>query len=347
MPEPDMSSLQGILPAVRLRHALHVMTLAAAVCATTGAAAAVIKVDDMLRGITSTRPQCALQPQAVWVSADGQDFCVRYYISIVGGQGPRPVVFLDGDRLEEINMRTWQWIAPAKDHVPGPEMKDVDTDDLVRIADGFSRSAKTTAIYLARIGVDGTSGSHLARRTELELHVLNAALDAIKQRHGFEGFHLAGQSGGSRLLGGLVAIRHDIGCAISGSGALAWNFRTGFSDPGRVYFDILQSVPLIAKNSALRLIMVTDPKDKVVPLNQKTEFVERMRQAGRPVSQFLVETTDDNHHSVDDYTRLVMAGCILGKSDGDIGTAVTTLVKRNADYNARKRAEAALTSGAR
>jgi hypothetical protein len=346
-----MSSSQGTLSAAPLRRALRVMisimVLAAGVGAATGSSAAVIKVDDMIRGITTTRAQCALDPQAVWVGADGQDFCVRYYVSTVGGQGPRPVVFLDGDRLEEINMKTWQWIAPAKDHVPGPEMKDVDTDDLVKIADGFSKSARTTAIYLARIGVDGTSGSHLARRTELELHVLNAALDAIKQRHGFEGFHLAGQSGGSRLLGGLVAIRHDIACAVSGSGALAWNFRTGFSDPGRVYFDVLQSAPAIARNSTLRLILVTDPKDKVVPLNQKTEFVERMRQSGRPVSQLFVEATDENHHSVDTYTRLVMAGCILDKSDGDIATAVNTLVKRNAQYNARKRAEAALTPGVR
>src|SRR6267154_5239207 len=119
-----MSSSQGTLPAAPLRRALRMMILAAGVCAATGSSAAIIKVDDMLRGITTTRAQCALQPQAVWVSADGQDFCVRYYVSTVGGQGSRPVVFLNGDQLEEINMRTWQWIPPAKDHVPGPEMMD-------------------------------------------------------------------------------------------------------------------------------------------------------------------------------------------------------------------------------
>jgi len=48
--------------------------------------------------------------------------------------------------------------------------------------------AKTTAIYLARIGIDGTSGNHVFRKTLLELHLMNAALDAIKQRHGFRGF---------------------------------------------------------------------------------------------------------------------------------------------------------------
>ena len=340
-------SSQGILPAGVLRRALHTMTLVATVCAATGASATIIKVDDMLRGFTTTRAQCALQPQAVWVGADGQDFCVRYYLSTVGGQGSRPVVFLNGDNLAQLNEKTWQWIMPPKDHVRGPEMMDVDTDALAKIADDFSRLAKTTAIYLGRIGVDGTSGNHLARKTELELHVVNAALAAIKQRHGFEGFHLAGQSGGSRLLGGLVAMRHDIACAVAGSGRLGWSVTTGFSDPGRVFFNILQSAPVIAKNSTLRLVLVTDPKDKIVPLAEKTIFVEKMREAGRPISQFFVDASDDDHHSVLDYTRLVMAGCILGKSDGDIATAVNTLVKRSAQLNARKLAEAALTSGAK
>src|ERR1019366_7784989 len=105
-----MSSSQGILPAAPLRRALQMMTLAATVCAATGSSAAIIKVDDMIRGITTTQAQCASQPQAVWVSTDGQDFCVRYYMSTVGGQGPRPIVFLNGDQIEEINMKTWQWI---------------------------------------------------------------------------------------------------------------------------------------------------------------------------------------------------------------------------------------------
>ena len=51
--------------------------------------------------------------------------------------------------------------------------------------------------------------------------MMNAALDAIKQRYGFEGFHLAGQSGGSKLVGGLIELRHDIACAVAGSGPLA------------------------------------------------------------------------------------------------------------------------------
>ena len=83
-----------------------------------------------------------------------------------------------GDTFEEIN-------------------SDIDTGDLVRLADTFSKMTKATAIYLARMGIEGSSGNHIYRHSMLELDVMNAALDAIKQRHGFAGFHLAGRSGGA------------------------------------------------------------------------------------------------------------------------------------------------------
>src|SRR5207302_7978011 len=101
------------------------------------------------------------------------------------------------------------------------------------MADGFSKMAKTTAIYLARIGVEGTSGNHTSRKTLLELHLMNAALDAIKRRYGFEGFHLVGQSGGSKLVGGLIGLRRDIACAVSGSGPLATPGTPSVPRPGR------------------------------------------------------------------------------------------------------------------
>jgi hypothetical protein len=41
------------------------------------------------------------------------------------------------------------------------------------------------------------------------------------------------------------------------------------------------------------------------------------------------------------YSQLVAAGCILGKTDAEIGSAVSTLVKRSAEYNARRQREIA------
>src|SRR5215468_7434949 len=83
--------------------ALPAIALAAAVAAATGAAAEIIKKEDMLRGITTTRDQCAATPQTLWLNVDKQDFCVRYYLSTAGGEGTRPVVFLQGDHFGTID----------------------------------------------------------------------------------------------------------------------------------------------------------------------------------------------------------------------------------------------------
>jgi hypothetical protein len=295
------------------------------------ATAEIIKRDDMARGITMTRAQCEATPQALWLNVDRQDFCVRYYLSTLGGEGPRPVVFLQGDYFGRLNNDN-KWADLA-------ETGDVNTEDLMRMADSFSKMAKTTAIYLARIGVDGTSGNHIYRKTFLELHLMNAALDAIKQRHGFVGFHLAGQSGGSKLVGGLVGMRRDIVCAVSGSGPLWTPGKTNLPDPLRKYFDVGDEVPLIAPNRSLRFFLISDRADKQVPLNQQVPFVDRMREAGRPVQQFFVEATDDHHHGVLEFTRLVASGCILGKSDREIGTALGTIVRRNLAFNEMRERE--------
>jgi hypothetical protein len=326
------------------------LTMATAVVAATGAAAEIIKKEDMLRGITTTRERCAATAQTLWLNVDKQDFCVRYYLSTAGGEGARPVVFLQGDHFTTVNTKTWEWIPISKDKNAGvtydpantAQHGDVNTDDLMKTADAFSKMAKTTAIYLARMGIDGTSGNHVFRKTELELHLMNAALDAIKQRHGFEGFHLAGQSGGSTLVTGLAATRRDIACAVSGSGPLGKSYDIASKDPARTLVNPLEFIPTIAQNRSVRFFMVTDSADRSVPAKQQTPFAERMHRAGRGIPQYFVAATDDYHHGVVGYTQLVTGGCVLGKSDTDIATAVSTMVKRNAAFNEQRRKEIAL-----
>ncbi len=307
------------------------------------ARADIIKKADMLHGITIGQAECQAIRDTVWVNVDGRDFCVRYYLSTAGGEGRVPVIFLQGDYLGKLDLKNLTWIGPS-------ETTDIDTENLKRTADGFSKMAKTTAIYLARIGVDGTSGDHRSRKTLLELHLMNAALDAIKQRYNFLGFHLVGQSGGSKLVGGLIALRRDVACAVSGSGPLAApngsrnDAGHGSLDPGRTFFDVAQHIAEIAHNGTLRVLVVTDPTDKRVPLAQQVGFVDKMRQAGRSVPEFMVEATDKEHHGVVAYAQLVIAGCVLGKTDAEIASAVSTIIKRNTEYNALRQKEASIQS---
>jgi hypothetical protein len=313
------------------RGALVVLALMGPRFAADPAGADIIKGEDTLRGITMTRAQCGAIEQAVWLNVYGQEFCVRYYLSTAGGEGSRPVIFWNGDsngplditqdnRSGKVTRRAW--------HDPSRAF-DVDTDGLMAMADMFSKMTKTTAIYVGRIGVEGTSGNHMSRKTLLELQLMNAALDAIKQRYGFEGFHLAGQSGGSRLVFGLATIRHDVGCAVSGSGQLGPEKGSSqLGDPGQTYFEI--DVPALAHNHAVRKMMITDPNDQQAPaVTEQNPLALKLRQAGGLVEQFFVQSSAPNHHDVAEYTRLVMAGCLLGRHFPDIVTAAATIARRN------------------
>jgi hypothetical protein len=327
-----MFNAQQVRRPVFMDRLLSAFALAGALLAATDAGAEVFKMEDLMRGVTITHQQCDATPQTLWLNVDGRDFCVRYYLSTAGGEGPRPVVFLQGDQIGKFSVKTWTWIDTS-------EGRDVDTSEIVRITDLFSKLAKTTAIYVGRIGVDGTSGNHMSRGSQLELDLMGAALDAIKQRHGFEGFHIAGQSGGSKIAGGLVELRHDIACAVLGSGRLVANEFPKSKDPGRSYFDPTQNIPELAKNRSIKVSLVTDKADKRVPVAQQSSFVDRLRRAGRQVPQYFVETTDELHHGVLPYTELVTAGCVLDRPEEEISRALATLDKRSAEYNERRRKE--------
>jgi hypothetical protein len=315
-----------------MRQGLVALTLAGSLCGANSGRAEIIRAQDMVRGITTTRTQCAMTPHTVWLTVYGRDFCVRYYISTVGGNGRRPVVFLEGDRLGPRDPQNTTWTDPSK-------FIDINTADLQERAVSFSLMGRTTAIYIGRIGVEGTSGNHADRHTVLELQLVNTALDALKQRYGFEGFHLAGQSGGSLLIGGLIGLRADIACAVAGSGRLGPRRSFRPEDPARSGISPIDYIPAALQNPSLRLYLVTAPADQKVPVDQQVSFAEAMRRAGRQILQFFVEATDKDRHGVTDYTRLVVAGCVLGRSDEEIARAVETILKRNAEYNKRRRKE--------
>ena len=136
---PQFSLNPRILPAI----------LAAALVSAAGSAAANTSFPqpaDMARGITMTPAQCAALPHAVWVRAMGRAFCIRYYISTVGGSGTRPVVFLQGDKPWRFDRNTRAFILP-------PDVRPFDPTNLTRFADRFSRAAGTTAIIVIGFGL--------------------------------------------------------------------------------------------------------------------------------------------------------------------------------------------------
>jgi hypothetical protein len=307
---------RSLLTPALLLAGVSVLPLATAI----PAAAEVIKLADLQQGITMTPAQCAALPSAVWVSVKNRSFCMRYFLSTAGGDGSRPVVYLSGDKIGTLNMKTGAWAPSADD-------KDIDTDDLMKGTVRLSRQARTTGIYLSRVGLDGSSGDHRIRRSLLELQVTHAALDAIKRRHRFEGFHIVGQSGGSKLLGGLIALRDDIGCAVIGAGRLADKAPPPPAfDPTLENFDVADSISTIARRRSTRIVVITDPVDQRVPGRTQTGFVQMLRQAGGQAEQIEVQATDQNRHGVAIYARAAMSDCVRGAAPHEIAENVRKLV---------------------
>jgi hypothetical protein len=271
-------------------------------------------------GKSITQAECAALPGAVWVTALTRNFCIRYYLSTAGGEGTRPVVFVQGDYVKT---------------------EDESTDDLTKEAARVSEIAGTTGIYLARIGRDGSSGSHDWRHSVLELHAANAALDAIKQKYGYSGFHIYGHSGGAILVGGLLSLRTDLGCVVIAEGRLVGTRKANLRDPALRDYSVADWIPIIARDHSARILVVSDPKDKIVPIGGQSPFIEKLRQAGGAAEQFLVDAGGFDpgfHHFTLPFADVAMHDCVRGASHDEIAADVAELVAES--LAARHKAEA-------
>ena len=54
------------------------------------AGAELISLADLSRDKIVSAKQCAATPRTVFVTVVGHGYCVRYYLSTVGGESPRP-----------------------------------------------------------------------------------------------------------------------------------------------------------------------------------------------------------------------------------------------------------------
>jgi pimeloyl-ACP methyl ester carboxylesterase len=245
------------------------------------------------------------------VEALNRSFCIRYYLSNAGGEGSRPVVFLQGDYLKTEDERT---------------------DDLTKEADHISRNVGTAAIYLARVGRDGSSGSHDMRHSLLELHAANAALQAIKEKHGFEGFHIYGHSGGAMVVGGLLALRTDLACVVIADGRLVGTRKANLRDPALRDYSAADWIPVIARNHSTRILVVSDPKDKAVPIGDQSPFVVKLRKAGGEVEQFLVDAGGFDpgfHHFTMPFAEVAIRDCVHGANNDAIAADLSALVAKS------------------
>lgn len=285
---------------------------------------------DLAEGVKMTQAQCAAITQAVFVEIEGQGTCLRYFLSTAGGQGKEALVYLSGDAPTTVHIGDKGLSLSMEEGYTPPSF-----DQLQRFADQMSQSARGPALFLSRMGLDGSSGWHAHRRTLFEVKVTNAALEAIKVRHGFEKYHLAGQSGGGHLVGALLSQRTDIGCAVPGAGVLVFDDRPIPADrmPASMarFFDPSGQALAVSRLKNTRILVVTDPADRRVPIEKQIGFVRRVNALGGKARQFFVRALDDEQHQLRTYSLSAAYACIQGLSDEEIEVGLLKLSSRMLD----------------
>jgi hypothetical protein len=277
-----------------------------------------LNTEDTLRhGVVLSEAQCGALDTATWVHVDGRGFCVRYWISTDGGMKDEALVYIPGD-VGGVDRGKVFLAGEADLSTAGRQQRN---------AKRWSNIFGGPFISIGRAGAYGSSGEHLRqRRTLLEVRVVMAALDALKERHGFKKFNVVGKSGGGHTLAALLQTRSDLGCAVMTSGIVS--VKTNARDLGwpintkiKASYDPIEFIDAIQRRPGQRIVVISDPDDRRVPYHSQREFVERIRANGLPILHVTAAGRDRQAHELGAVGLHLATDCAHGIDD-------TTLTSR-------------------
>ena len=273
-----------------------------------------------LAGATSTKESCDKNPDSsVWVVVEGRGDCIRYFAHNIKSVNEVAAIWLSGDRIQSrINKagknigNSISWYA---DNSP---------QKLLKYAGFWKSISDKPYIWLSRPGIYGSSGSHKLRRQPRNVFLVNAAVSQIKAKHNINKVALMGQSGGGHLVAALLSMRSDIKCAVIGAGAVSvaernraynWNGDiTGF----KTFVDPIINVDKIQIPTSMRVLVIGDKKDKVVPFSTMRNYNNKLAQHGINTSLLAVQGGGKKFHQVQKHTSSSTADCLDGISISEI-----------------------------
>ncbi len=269
------------------------------------------------RAESLSRVTCESNPDRVFVQhAEGSE-CIAFYPSPSPEPAAPTVIYFHGDlTAREVQADGFTGAYLEKAH---------------RALAAITEREKTSFVFVARPGVLGSSGNHGARWQLKEMLSMNAAVDAIKAKLGLTTIALAGQSGGSTIAAALLTFgRHDVSCAVFGSGALLLaetvshlRQQSGASPVTldmlrKLYFDPGERIAAIAKQPARRIFVLGDRVDSRTPFDLQRRFSGRLKAFGHHAVTVEVAARGDTMHNVAHLTLPAAAKCARGVGDAEI-----------------------------
>jgi len=253
----------------------------------------------------AVRENCPDRLGYLWVQPVEGPACIRYFAS--GDiEGARMVIVqFSGDRDAVMDQ--------PPERIPG------NTEPLRTLDAQRSRDrAGVPWIFVARPGTYGSSGDHRQRRQPVEFHALDAALDALMQRHRIQRIVILGHSGGATAGAALLTMgRTGVACAVLTSGAyglLERARRLGRSRDDRTdttgssrFYDPLDHVDGIARDPSRRIVLIGNRDDRNTPFDLQERFAAAVRAAGHRVEIRTHAAEPPDFHDLKDRAGLLTA----------------------------------------
>jgi hypothetical protein len=296
-----------------MRTSVLVITMATALtaCATTPGPApySTMSPAGLRTGVIVSAAECARESSAVWVTAPHADgvvegACIRYYAAGLAATNPVAVVFLHGNRLARSFDKEGRLIrVDAGNSYGTPSASELQAAAAIQ-----AKALGYPFIIVARPGYYGSSGVANDQYRRREILLVNAAVDAIKQRHAIARFGASSQSGGGPSLAGLLAMRNDISCAAFSSSLTAFDEREqALREPSRNpplrqvtpdAYDPIRETASIRPSAERRVFIVGDPNDKLIPLAAQQAYSDALERQGVHVAMTSSTAVGDNHHGL-------------------------------------------------
>lgn len=293
---------------------------------------------EALHGTTATPEQCAHIPGGLWIEAEGKGECLRYYgHGLKDAQNAQVMVYLGGDVLLTSNH--------GVRHI-SPSYQEESPVRIEALVEEWSSRANAPAVFLARPGLYGSSGSHHRRRQLWEIELVDEALNALKSRFGIGSFILVGQSGGGQIVASLLGRRQDIAAAVLSSALLSvrqavahWEFQRDipgrFLHDARSFHDPIDAIEQIPADPAPAIYVISDPEDRSVPFSVQLRYVRALRDAGRDVQHIFAHAPAPAHHVLAGHARLAAALVARGETAQTIRAQLGKLDWQTLSQNAQ------------
>lgn len=252
------------------------------------------------------RHNCPVGDDAVWVTWDGGEACIRYFSAGELHDAPQVLLLFKGDRVP--------MMARAPQAIPANT-----AEAQRRLAQKLMAQSNMPTVVVERPGTYGSSGNHHRRRQKEEFLALNSAVDAIKARYGIARFILNGHSGGATAASALLALgRQDVDCAILASGAWGLLARaarkrqaddplsaaerdtTGLANP----WDPMDHIAGIVSDPTRLILVLGNPQDRNTPFDLQQKFADALREHGHQVRLIEKPALPPSYHTLKDNAAL-------------------------------------------